>query len=100
MEVTDVPFVTYARNVPNHRCRHERISERAYFKWLAAAKPMGRDLEFWIAAEEEERSHSLEIDFPAAAAVRGNLAGVVAAAGPAIPSERFSRAPRSLWPIT
>jgi hypothetical protein len=70
-----MPFVTYGRNIPNHGSRHERISERAYFKWLAAAQPGGRDLEFWFAAEDEESRRRESESIAAPASIRASLAG-------------------------
>jgi hypothetical protein len=29
------------------------IEEAAYYKWLVAGQPRGRDLEFWVTAERE-----------------------------------------------
>jgi hypothetical protein len=31
----------------------EKIQELAYYKWLNAGSPEGRDLEFWLEAEDE-----------------------------------------------
>lgn len=35
---------------PNHQ---DIVRERAYYKWVNAGKPLGRDTEFWFAAEKE-----------------------------------------------
>jgi hypothetical protein len=31
----------------------EQIREKAYYLWMEAGRPAGRDLEFWAAAERE-----------------------------------------------
>ena len=62
-----MPFMTYGHIVHDDCERHEGIALRAYFKWLAAAKPEGRDLEFWLAAEEEHQKACLETECFAAA---------------------------------
>jgi hypothetical protein len=31
----------------------EQIRKRAYYKWVGAGRPPGRDTEFWLAAEWE-----------------------------------------------
>jgi len=80
-----MPFATYGRNVNNYRSRHERISQRAFFNWLSAGQPEGRDQEFWFAAEEAERKSFASEEFDG---------------WRALPSERFSRAPKTFWPIT
>jgi hypothetical protein len=80
-----MPFATYGRNVTNHRYRHERISQRAFFNWLSAGQPVGRDLEFWLAAEEEDRRNFASREFKGETSNR---------------SERFSRAAGTFWPIT
>jgi hypothetical protein len=49
-----MPFMTCGRNVQNESCENEAVALRAYFKWIAADQPKGRDLEFWLAAEQEE----------------------------------------------
>lgn len=36
-----------------HRYGHRQICGRAYELWERAGRPMGRDLEFWLAAERE-----------------------------------------------
>ena len=33
--------------------RYERIANRAYRLWEQAGRPCGRDLDFWLAAENE-----------------------------------------------
>lgn len=38
--------------------RHEVIGIIAFYKWLDAGKPEGRDMEFWIAAEQEYGSRT------------------------------------------
>jgi hypothetical protein len=50
-----MPFMTYERRVVNESSGHEAVALHAYFKWLAADQPEGRDLEFWLAAEEEQK---------------------------------------------
>jgi len=45
----------------------QELQELAYFKWLNAGKPEGRDIEFWCDAEREmfgmtADEHWLEID--------------------------------------
>jgi hypothetical protein len=35
-----------------------RIQQRAYFLWIDAGQPMGRDLEFWLAAR-----HAVIMDY-------------------------------------
>jgi hypothetical protein len=84
-DLRHMPFVSYGRNVNNRRSRQERISQRAFFNWLSAGQPDGRDQEFWFAAEEEERR---------------SFASKESDRGRALPSERFSRVPRTFWPIT
>jgi len=39
------------------RSNHEDISKLAYFKWLEAGKPEGRNEQFWLEAEKELRDH-------------------------------------------
>ena len=51
-----MPFMTCGRNVPNESYEHEAIALQAYFKWLAADRPEGRALEFWLAAEQEQKA--------------------------------------------
>src|SRR5262249_3830742 len=96
----DMPFATYGRNVVNFRCRHESISERAFFKWQAAGQPDGRDLEFWLAAEVEERGPRAPEECRGPTPIRPRPDELMFGAGISLPTERFSRAPRSLWPIT
>lgn len=31
----------------------DRIAERAYFRWVEAGKPPGRDIDYWLTAEHE-----------------------------------------------
>ena len=38
------------------RIKQEEIAKKAYFKWLEAGKPEGRDEHFWLEAEEELRN--------------------------------------------
>jgi hypothetical protein len=40
---------------------HEIIAEAAYYKWLEAGKPDGRDRDFWFQAESEFTSADVEI---------------------------------------
>jgi len=37
------------------------IAELAYFKWLKAGKPIGKDVQFWLEAESEIRKPSEEV---------------------------------------
>jgi hypothetical protein len=37
------------------------IAATAYYKWLAAGRPQGRDLEFWVAAEREVAGNRLAL---------------------------------------
>jgi hypothetical protein len=48
-----MPYPSYERHSFKDTDRPSAIAERAYFKWLALAKPEGRDLEFWLEAERE-----------------------------------------------
>jgi hypothetical protein len=32
---------------------HQEIGEKAYQKWEAAGKPAGKDLKFWLEAQQE-----------------------------------------------
>ena len=50
-----MPFMTCGRNMQNESCEHEAVALRAYFKWIAAAQPEGRELEFWLSAEQEQK---------------------------------------------
>jgi hypothetical protein len=34
--------------------REERIRDAAYFLWIDAGRPTGRDVEFWLAAEKAD----------------------------------------------
>jgi hypothetical protein len=48
-----MPYPSYeVHSVSPHQCR-AAIAEAAYYKWLAAGQPQGRDLEFWVTAEHE-----------------------------------------------
>jgi hypothetical protein len=95
-----MPFVTYGRNLVNHRCRHENISQRAFFKWLAAGQPAGRDLEFWLAAEVEEGLPGPREQLAGPPLIRPRPRELMTGAEPPLLSDRLSRMPRSLWPIT
>jgi hypothetical protein len=95
-----MPFAIYARNVVNHRRRHERISQRAFFKWLAAGQPEGRALEFWLAAEEEERGPVAKEELAGPTSIRPRPGELLMGAWLPLTADRFSGAPRSLWPIT
>lgn len=33
--------------------RHAAVQKEAYFLWLSAGKPAGRDAEFWLKAEKK-----------------------------------------------
>jgi hypothetical protein len=37
---------------------NETIARAAYLEWISAGKPTGRDLEFWLKAEEKIRHSS------------------------------------------
>jgi hypothetical protein len=37
----------------SHRHKQKRIEELAYYKWLEAGQPHGRDVEFWNEAQAE-----------------------------------------------
>ncbi|MDB5384886.1 MAG: hypothetical protein JWM11_532 [Planctomycetaceae bacterium] len=50
-------FMSYGPNVVNQSCQHEDVARLAYLRWIAAGQPEGRDLEFWLAAEEEQIAH-------------------------------------------
>jgi hypothetical protein len=39
--------------IPSLTQLKKMISECAYYKWLKAGKPKGRDWEFWLTAEQE-----------------------------------------------
>ena len=36
--------------------RHELIATAAYFRWIAAGSPPGRDLEFWLLGEADQEA--------------------------------------------
>jgi hypothetical protein len=99
-ELVHMPFVTYGRNVINHRCRDEIISQSAFFKWQAAGRPEGRDLDFWLAAEQEERGPGAKEELVGQTSIRPRPGELLMGASLPLTSERFSRAPRSIWPIT
>ena len=61
-----MPFMTYGRNVLDESSGHEAVALHAYYMWLAAGQPEGRDSEFWLAAEEELKAR-LRIESLAAA---------------------------------
>ena len=39
------------------RTNHNELTNRAYQLWEKAGRPEGRDLEFWLQAEQQIRSH-------------------------------------------
>lgn len=43
---------------------NEAIARAAYLEWLGAGKPTGRDLEFWLKAEEKVRHSSTAKPLP------------------------------------
>jgi hypothetical protein len=48
-----MPYPSYeVHSVSSRQCR-AAIAEAAYYKWLAAGQPQGRDLEFWVMGEQE-----------------------------------------------
>jgi hypothetical protein len=56
-----MPFPSYeVHSVSPSHCRAV-IAKAAYFKWLAAGQPQGRDLEFWVAAEQEVANRRLAL---------------------------------------
>ena len=51
IEQLDASYTAYLMQV------NKEIKETSYFLWEKAGKPIGRDLEFWIAAEEQVRGY-------------------------------------------
>ena len=43
----------------------ETIARAAYLEWIRAGKPTGRDLEFWLKAEEKVRHSNTARPLPA-----------------------------------
>jgi len=41
---------------------YEEVRRRAYLKWEAAGKPDGKDVEFWLEAEQEVSEMARDID--------------------------------------
>jgi hypothetical protein len=41
---------------------HEKIAERAYFKWLAAGQPQDDGKVYWFAAEQELTRSIVEVE--------------------------------------
>lgn len=52
---------------------HESIAKRAYQRWEERGRPDGRDLQFWLEAENELKAAALEAGLPAESTVPGNL---------------------------
>ncbi len=76
------------RNAPGH----EEITARAQQLWRIAGNPVGRDLEFWLAAENEVKHERMETSLAADASPR---ADVPARPGSAeMPEAKLPAAPR------
>lgn len=46
------------------------VRDLAYHLWVEAGKPVGRDLDFWLAAEQRLTGSSVEVEPPAPAKTR------------------------------
>jgi hypothetical protein len=68
-----VPNPVYPRTLEAQQRNCERlVRERAYFLWVDAGRPEGRDLEFWLDAERRFKE------------LTGQLAGTVAEGTPCV----------------
>jgi hypothetical protein len=51
-------------NPTTQKADNETIARAAYLEWIGAGKPTGRDLEFWLKAEEKIRHGSTARPLP------------------------------------
>jgi hypothetical protein len=64
-----MPYPSYeVHSVSPGQCR-AAVALAAYYKWLVAGQPQGRDLEFWVAAEQEVTRNRLVLGPPADSAL-------------------------------
>ena len=57
------PQYTPAQGVTNVRVPHEKISMRAYEKWVQRGRPCGTELQDWLEAEAELRAEFSRTSF-------------------------------------
>jgi hypothetical protein len=57
---------------------NDAVATAAYYQWLKAGQPTGRDQEFWLKAEAELRKHSQAVPqkSPAIRAANGTKSSV------------------------
>jgi hypothetical protein len=56
-----MPYPSYeVHSVSPGQCR-AAVARSAYYKWLSAGQPQGRDLEFWVSAEQEVTRNRLAL---------------------------------------
>jgi len=48
-----MPYPSYEVHSVSPGQGRAAVALAAYYKWLAAGRPLGRDLEFWVTAEQE-----------------------------------------------
>jgi hypothetical protein len=56
-----MPYPSYEVHSLSPRLCRAAIAESAYYKWLDAGRPQGRDVEFWVAAEREVARNRLAL---------------------------------------